>query len=84
MSARSTPGCPSVATGAPLPERMALPMKKQEKVKTSDTTRERTPITIALAARSRGLRGVAAREARMVPLAYSPVMVSMLSTPDGQ
>ena len=70
-------------TGA-LPERMARPVKKQAKVRISPTTREMAAITATLAPRNSGRRGVAAREERMVPLLYSPVIMKHAEHPDGQ
>ena len=56
-------------------------MAKQAKVRTSPTTSETRPTTIALAPKSTGRRGVAASVDRMVPLLYSAVMANTPSTP---
>src|ERR1700722_5597092 len=70
-TARNAPGEPSVADGAPPPERMASPMKKVRKLRSSQKmTVAAAAIPIFVASRTRRL-GVAASVVRIVPLEYS-------------
>src|SRR5438270_3094172 len=80
-TARTTPGWSRLAVGAPPPDSTAWPRKNDAKLRTSPTTSIAPPATAALPASSSGRRGVADREARIVPLEYSALTTRMPNTP---
>ncbi len=63
------------------PDRTAWPSKNDTKLSASPTTRVPSPTTRILAVSSTPRRGMAAREDRIVPEPYSPLMASTPSTP---
>ena len=81
ITARSAPGDPRFAEGAPPPESIASPKKKATKLSSSQKTTMVVAVTPSLASSRTGRFGVAASVVRMVPLEYSPVMSNAPRTP---
>ena len=82
-----TPSCwARCATAADVPtaclaDRMAWPMAKAQKTRTSLTTTATAPNTRTLAVSTTGRRGTADKVARMVPVPYSALMTRTPRTP---